>query len=116
MLDETKIKPKHIISIIKLIHSKKITEQTGRRLIEKLVEKEFDVNEYVKKQGLEIISDKEEIENYCRESIKENPEAVENYKKGEEKALHFIIGQVMRKSKGKANPSVVKEIILKILE
>ncbi|MCK4521867.1 MAG: Asp-tRNA(Asn)/Glu-tRNA(Gln) amidotransferase GatCAB subunit B, partial [Nanoarchaeota archaeon] len=114
-LDDAKIKPENLIDIIKLIQNKRITEQTGRRLIEKLVEKEFDVDEYVKKQGLEIISDKGEIEKYCRESIKENPDAVENYKKGEEKALHFIIGQVMKKSRGKANPNVVKEIILKIL-
>ncbi len=110
-LSYTKIKPKHLIDIIKLIQDKRITEQTGRRLIEKLVEKDFDVEDYVKKQGLEIISDKERLKDICRDAIKENPSAVEQYKKGEEKAIHFIIGCVMRKTKGKAKPDLVNKLV-----
>ena len=110
-LSDTKIKPKHLIDIIKLIQDKRITEQTGRRLIEKLVEKDFDVEDYVKKQGLEIISDKERLKDICRDAIKENPSAVEQYKKGEEKAIHFIIGCVMRKTKGKAKPDLVNKLV-----
>ncbi len=115
-LSETKIKPKHIIDIIKLIQDKRITEQTGRRLIEKLVEKDFDVEDYIKKQGLEIISDEEGLKKICKEVIKENLSAVERYKKGEEKAVHFIIGCVMRKTKGKAKPDLVNKLIRELIK
>lgn len=112
-LKDIKLDEKNLITLLKLIETKKITEKTGQRLIEKLIEKPFDVNDYVKKESLGLVSDKKEIEKFCKEAIKENPKAVEDYKNGEEKALNFVVGQVMRKSRGKAKPDIVKEIILK---
>jgi len=110
-LHEVEINEKHLISLLKLVENKKITDNVAAKILEKLVEKPFDVDEYVKKEGLEAVSDIGELEKFCKEAIKENPKAVEDYKKGEEKALNFIIGQVMRKSKGKATPKEVNEII-----
>jgi len=110
-LHDTEIKDIHMIDLLKLIEQKKITETTAQRLIEKLIEKPFDVNGYVKKQNLEAVSDTNIIEKFCKEAIKENPKAVEDFKSGTEKALQFIIGQVMRKSKGKATPKEVNEIL-----
>ena len=106
---------KHMIQLLKLIENKKITENVGQKLLEKLIEKPFDVNEYVKKEKLEAVSDISELEKYCKEAIKENPKAVEDYKKGEEKALNFIVGSVMRKTKGKATPKEVNEIIKRFI-
>jgi len=114
-LRDIKIDEKHIIDLLKLVESKKITETTAQKLMEKLIEKPFDVNEHVKKEKLEAVSDKKEIEKYCREAIKENPQAVEDYKKGIEKALNFIVGHVMRKTKGKATPKEVNEVVKKLI-
>ncbi|TKJ17522.1 Asp-tRNA(Asn)/Glu-tRNA(Gln) amidotransferase GatCAB subunit B [Candidatus Woesearchaeota archaeon B3_Woes] len=115
-LGDTKIKPKHVVDIVKLIQDKRITEQTGRRLIEKLVEKDFDIEDYVKKEGLEIISDERGVEKVCKEVIKDNASAVEQYKNGEEKAIHFIIGQIMRKTKGKAKPDLVNTLVRELIK
>lgn len=112
-LSQTEIKDSHMIDLLKLIEDNKITETTAQRIIEKLIEKTFDINEYVKKEKLETVSDKNLIEKYCKEAIEENPKAVEDYKSGREKALQFLIGQVMRKSKGKASPKEVNEILRK---
>jgi aspartyl-tRNA(Asn)/glutamyl-tRNA(Gln) amidotransferase subunit B len=116
VLSEIEMDEGHMIQLLKLVESKKITETVAQKLLEKLIEKPFDVNEYVKKESLEAVSDSGELEKYCKEAISENPKAVEDYKKGEAKALHFLVGQVMRKTKGKATPKEVNEIILRLVK
>lgn len=115
ILSEVEITPKHLIDLFNLIHEKKITETTGQKIIEKLILKPFDINEYVKKESLSSISDSSELEKYCLEAIKENPKAAEDYKMGEEKSLNFIIGQVMKKTRGKATPKEVNEILKRLI-
>jgi aspartyl-tRNA(Asn)/glutamyl-tRNA(Gln) amidotransferase subunit B len=115
-LHEIELNEKHMIDLLKLVENKKITDSVSAKILEKLVEKVFDVKEYVKKEKLEAVSDIEELEKYCREAIQENPKAVEDYKKGEAKALNFIVGAVMKKTKGKATPKEVNEIILRLMK
>jgi len=110
-LDET-----HIIQLLKLVENKKITDATGQKIMEKLVEKPFDVNDYIKREGLGVVSSEKELENYCKEAIKENEKAVNDYKNGNEKALFFISGSVMKKTKGKADPKVVNKILKKLIK
>ena len=110
-LDET-----HLIQLLKLIETKKITDAVGQKIMEKLVEKPFNVEEYVKKESLVAVSDRGELEKYCKEAIKENPKAAEDYKKGNEKALNFISGFVMKKTNGKADPRIVNEILKKLIK
>ena len=114
-LHEVGLDEKHMIDLLKLVENKKITDNVASKLLEKLIEKPFDVKEHVKKEKLEAVSDIEELEKYCKEAIKENPKAVEDYKKGEKKALNYIVGKVMQKTKGKATPKEVNEIILKLI-
>jgi len=113
---EVSMDEKHMIDLLKLVESKTITEKVAQRLLEKLVEKPFDVKEYVKKEKLGAVSDEKEIEKFCREAVKENPKAVEDYRKGEEKALNFIVGKVMQKTRGKATPKEVNEILKRMIK
>jgi aspartyl-tRNA(Asn)/glutamyl-tRNA(Gln) amidotransferase subunit B len=115
-LHELEIDEKHIIDLLKLVENKKITDTTAQKLLEKLIEKPFDVKDYVKKEKLEAVYDMDELEEYCKQAIKENPKAVEDYKKGEKKALNFIIGKVMKLTKGKASPKEVNEIINRLIK
>ncbi len=115
-LHEIEIGEKHIIDLLRLVERGKITDNVAAKLLEKLIEKPFDVNEHVKKEKLEAVSDASELERYCREAIEENPKAVEDYRKGEKKALNFIVGSVMKKSRGKATPKEVNEIILRLIK
>ncbi len=115
-LSQTEIKDVHMIDLLKLIENNKITETIAQRIIEKLVEKPFDVNEYVKKEKLETVSDKGELQKLCKEAVKEGSKAIEDYKKGNEKALHYVVGLVMRKTKGKASPKEVNEILRKLIK
>lgn len=113
--DKLSIDEKHLIELLSMVEKNEITEKTGQKLIEELIKNPFSPRAYVEQHGLKAVSDKSELEKYCKEAIKENPKAVEDFKKGEEKALNFIVGQVMRKSKGKATPKEVNEIIKKLV-
>src|SRR3989338_1015408 len=65
-LDDVEINDEHIISLLKLVYERKITDNVASGILEKLVEKPFDVTEYVKKEGLEAVSDISELEKYCK--------------------------------------------------
>jgi aspartyl-tRNA(Asn)/glutamyl-tRNA(Gln) amidotransferase subunit B len=114
-LDESGIMPEHMVALLKLIQEGKITEKIGQRLIEKLGESSYNVTDHVQKEGLAAVADTGEIEKFCKEAISEAPQAVVEYKSGKEKSINFIVGLVMRKSKGKAKPDVVLEILKKLL-
>ncbi len=115
-LSELDIESKHIIQLLKLVDTGQITPAVARDILEKLILKSFDVEEYVKKQGLLAVSDKAHLEELCAEAVAENPGAAEDYRKGNEKALNFIVGAVMKKTKGKATPKEVREIIKSMLK
>jgi len=110
-LHELEIDENHLIDLLRLVEKKQITDNVAKKILEKLIENPFNVNDYVKKEKLGKLSDSGEIEKICLETIKENPEAVSDYKKGEAKALNFIVGQVMRKTKGKADAETVRRIV-----
>ena len=110
-IDET-----HLIALLKLVESKQITDKTAQKLMELLMEKPFDVNEYVKEHALNVVSDDLLIEKVCKEVVQENPMVVEDYKKGSDKAINFLVGKVMQKTKGKAAPKSVHEILKRLIQ
>ncbi len=113
---ELDIKKEHIAELLELIEKKVVTEKVGRELLQKLAEKPFSPKEHVKKQNLSAISGKGELEKLCKEAIKNNPSPVNDYKSGKEEAIHFLVGQVMRMTKGKAKPQELKWIFQKLLK
>ena len=115
ILREVNLDEKNLIELLSLVEQRKITDKIGQKLMEMLVAKPFNVKEYVKKENLETLQDASELEAICKQVVTENPAAVADYKKGEEKALNFIIGKVMQKTRGKATPQEVQEIVKKIL-
>ena len=80
-----------------------------------LGKKLFDVEKYVKDNKLEAVSDKGDLEKFCKEAIKENPKVMEDIKSGNDKAINFLVGQVMRKSRGTASPDEVLKILKKLI-
>ncbi len=74
-----------------------------------------DPQKIIEERGLEQIADESMLEAVIEEVIKDNPGPVEQFRQGKEKALSFLIGKVMAKTKGKANPRMVNEIMTKKL-
>ncbi len=112
-LHEVSINPEHFISLLKMIEEKKITELAAKRILNEFIPKSFDPS---KKKGIAKIEDKSEIEKFCKEAIAKNPKAVGDYKKGEQKALNFLLGQVVLLSQRRADSKIAREILMKLLK
>ena len=115
-IDDLNIKPEHLIELLSLFEKKQITDNTAKAILRKLVEeKPFSPEEYVKKNNLLMKSDSNKLEEWCKLAIKNSPEAVQEYKKGNEKSLNFIMGKVMQLSNKTANPQEILKILKKLI-
>jgi aspartyl-tRNA(Asn)/glutamyl-tRNA(Gln) amidotransferase subunit B len=102
---------KEIIELLSLVQTKTISETTAQRIMEKLMSEKFSPKEYVEKEGLIQVSSESEIKELCRRVIKEQEKAVKDYLAGEEKSFHYLVGQVMKLTKGKADPILTDKIM-----
>ncbi len=106
---------------VHMFQNKKITERTLQKVLEgysdALAKKRvFSPRDYVQKNDLEAESDTSFVQNICKQVIKENEKAVQDYKNGNATSLNFLFGLVMRQTKGKADPSTIKEMLEELLE
>ena len=102
-----------IIKLIDLLGKESISYTTAQKVLEKLYDKKFDVEEYVNKKSLLLIQDTKLIEELVRKALLGSPNAVDDYKNGNNKALNFIVGIVMRETNGTAKPQIVNEILMR---
>jgi len=110
----SKVKPKTFVELLELIDKKEITERLAKEIIKEFVETGKSPKEIVKKKGLGKVGD-EELNKTVKEVIKENKKAVDDYKSGNEKAIQFLVGQVLRKTKSAGDPNKIKELIKKLI-
>jgi len=110
------ITPENFAEFITLIEEGKISSKIAKIILEEMFKTGADPSHIIEDKGLNVISNEFEIEGIVREVISENQKAVLDYKNGKENALQFLIGQVMKKTRGKADPQLTNEILLKILK
>lgn len=102
-----------LAEIISLVKNDKISFTSGKEILAELIEEKINPEEYAISNKLIQENDTEEISKMVKEIIKENSEVLERIANGEEKLIGFLVGQVIKLSKGKVNPSVAKELLLK---
>ncbi len=113
-LYEVEIYPEHFISLINLIKQGKLTELAAKKMLNEFVPKSYDPSEKLKSMGR--VTDEKEIEKWCHQAISSNKSAAEEYKKGEEKALNFLMGEVMKLSQRRADSQTVRKVLAKLLK
>lgn len=101
-----------LISLITLLGKETISYTTAQKVLEKLYEEKFNVEEYIEKNNLKQVQDTSIIVELVQKALNDAPKAVEDYKAGNTKSLNFIVGLVMRETKGTANPQIVNKILL----
>jgi aspartyl-tRNA(Asn)/glutamyl-tRNA(Gln) amidotransferase subunit B len=111
---ESKVSPELFVELLQLIDKGDITDRLAKEIIKEFVGSGESPKEIVKKKNLGRIEDKK-LESVVKEIIKENKKAVDDYMSGNEKAIQFLIGQVLRKTKSAADPNKIKEMIKKML-
>ena len=109
------ISAKSVSQLIQRIDDGTISSTIAKNIFSQLIESEMSVDELIKDQGLEQISDTNEIEQVIRIVLNENQEQQDQYLAGKEQVLGFLIGKVMQKTQGKANPKLVNDLMVEIL-
>ncbi|MCK9433110.1 MAG: Asp-tRNA(Asn)/Glu-tRNA(Gln) amidotransferase subunit GatB [Candidatus Omnitrophica bacterium] len=116
-ISELGIKPERLVELIELVEKKQIISNlTGKAVLEEMVNTGKPAPTIITEKNLAQISDSGSLNSVIEEAVKENPKSVADFKAGKANALMFLVGQVMRKSGGKANPKMVQELLKKRLE
>lgn len=108
---ESEITPAQIVEFLQLLQDNKITTKAGQRIIENLPHNHNSPTRIAEEMGLVGVVEEDVVEQAVKQSIKENPEAVSDYYEGKKKALNFLMGQVMRITRGKANPGEIVKLL-----
>ena len=102
--------------MLNMIDKGKISSKMAKEIFEEMFNTGKTPSQIVKKKGIEQISDESLLEDIVNEVIEGNPGPVKQYREGKKKAIGFLIGKVMAKTKGKANPRLVSQIMNKKLK
>jgi aspartyl-tRNA(Asn)/glutamyl-tRNA(Gln) amidotransferase subunit B len=111
-IHEVNIPAQNFLELIELVEKKQvISNLTGKTVLEEMARTGKPPSVIIQEKNLAQISDEKSLEKDIEEVIKDNPKSVESFKTGKENAIMFLVGQVMQRTKGKANPKVVQEIL-----
>lgn len=114
-INETKLTPENLVELISLIEKATISNNIGKQIIVEMMENGEKASAIVEKKGLSQISDTGAIKEIAQKIIDANPSQVEAYRGGKDKLFGFFVGQVMKETKGRANPQSVNQILKELL-
>lgn len=110
-LQDTKLTPKHLADMIKLLMNETISSKMAKKVFKAITNGE-DPNEYVKKNNLSQISDTNQLSEIINNVLNDNEQSIIDYHNGKDRALGFLVGQVMKLTHGQANPKIVNKLLL----
>ncbi|MCX5737284.1 MAG: Asp-tRNA(Asn)/Glu-tRNA(Gln) amidotransferase subunit GatB [Proteobacteria bacterium] len=115
-IDATQLTPAALAKLIALVEGGRVTAASARPLVAVLIEQGGDPEALVRTRGLEAVSDSGLLESSADAAIAAHPDIVAQIRGGDAKGLNFLMGQVMKRTQGKANPKAVREILARKLE
>ena len=115
-ITETTLTKERFIDLIDKYENNVITSKNLKEILDQVLESNSSIEEIMKENGIENITDDSEIREIIKKIIQENPESVEDYKNGHDRAIKFLMGQVMKETKGKANPRLANELLVEELK
>lgn len=114
-ITDTKLTPENLVELISLIEKNTISNNIGKQIIIDMMKDGTKASKIVEDRGLSQISDTGAIKEIVQKVIDSNPNQVNAYKNGKVQLLGFFVGQVMKETKGRANPKAVNEILKELL-
>ena len=114
-INDTKLTKEKFLDLIKKYEDNIITSKNLKEILEIILESNKSIEEIMKENGIENINDDSEIREIIKKIIKNNPDSVNDYKNGHDRAIKFLMGQVMKETKGKVNPKIANEILIEEL-
>ncbi|MBN8252701.1 Asp-tRNA(Asn)/Glu-tRNA(Gln) amidotransferase subunit GatB [Priestia flexa] len=111
-LADVALTPEGLAGMIKLIQEGTISSKIAKKVFKELIENGGSAEKIVKEKGLVQISDDATLRKFVTDALDANPQSIEDFKNGKDRAIGFLVGQIMKASKGQANPPMVNKILL----
>ena len=115
-IEDTPLTPDNLVEMLELMDKGTISGKIGKKVFREMLETGKGPTSIVKEKGLVQISDEDELEKIVNSVLNENQQSVEDYKNGKDKAFGFLVGQVMKETRGKANPKIVNKLLREKIE
>lgn len=116
LITETTLTKDRFLELIKNMEDNTLTSKNLKDILNKVLEDTSSISDIIKSSGIENITDDSAIRDVVRKVIEANPGSVEDYKTGHDRAIKFLMGQVMKESKGSANPKMAMDILVEELQ
>lgn len=113
--EDIRFSPENLAKLIGLVDSKAVNSSVAKEVFEVMFDEDIDPETYVEEKGLKTVNDEGALRSTIAEVIAANPQSVEDYRNGKEKAIGFLVGQTMKAMKGKADPGMVNQILKELL-
>lgn len=114
-LKDTKLTDDNLISLVNMLASKKISSKQGKEILPYILESDLSFTEIIDKLGIKEV-DNSALETIVTKILDENEQSVNDYRAGKDKALKYLMGQIMKETKGQANPEVVNRMLIDRLQ
>ncbi|MBQ3298250.1 MAG: Asp-tRNA(Asn)/Glu-tRNA(Gln) amidotransferase subunit GatB [Bacilli bacterium] len=111
LITDTTLTKERFLELVKLMDDKTLTSKNLKDILDDVLESNKNITEIMKDKGIENITDDKEIREVIKRIINDNPESVNDYKNGHDRAIKYLMGQVMKETRGKVNPGVAMEIL-----
>ena len=113
--EDIRFAPGNLAKLIGLVDAKAINSSVAKEVFEVMFEEDVDPEKYVEEKGLKTVNDEGALRKTIEEIIATNPQSVEDYHNGKDRAIGFLVGQTMKAMKGKADPAMVNHILKELL-
>ena len=113
--EDIRFSAEHLAALVKLADAGTINSTVAKEVFEQMFAGDIDPDQYVEEHGLKTVNDEGALRAAIEQVIKDNPQSVDDYHNGKEKAIGFLVGQTMKAMKGKANPGMVNQILKELL-
>ena len=113
--EDIRFVPGNLAKLIGLVDAKAINSSVAKEVFEVMFEEDVDPEKYVEEKGLKTVNDEGALRKTIEEIIAANPQSVEDYHNGKDRAIGFLVGQTMKAMKGKADPAMVNQILKELL-
>ena len=114
-INQTKLTPQHLAELVNLITKGTISNNIAKKILPQILENGANPQEIIEKEGLSVISDESAIKSLVDKVIENNPAQVQAYKNGKTNLMGFFVGQIMKETKGRANPQVINKLLSEAL-
>ena len=113
--EDIRFSPEHLAALIAMADKKEINSSVAKEVFEEIFKSDVDPAKYVEEKSLKTVNDEGALRKTVEEVIANNPQSVQDYKSGKEKAIGFLVGQTMKAMKGKADPGMINKMLKELL-